>query len=619
MLNPSLDIFESAVARGDNDAAVAEMLAILRTVDDRYGRIDRIAGSALTPHRRPQQIATRFAAAFARLLTTDPLPFSPAAYEQLTYQHRWLELMFQVSGFGSADYLIPQLATVVREDGSRVVPPEGLARFLLIFSAATGMSMNLDESLAVNAAATITACLGYLASRFCYTDGAHAFRERLLEWLPDKIAAVALGGVWLQHIASPYMHCSYAMRPDKHRIKAPIIAQMRRALLAAGAPEMTEAPPPSQRPTIVITTENFNEGHSVHRTHSKAVAALRRDFHTVGIVYASQVTPPIEACFDEIVTWRSEGGLVGAAAAHAAEALARRPAMVLHLGVGMSPHVIALASLRLAPVQAASFGHTASTMSPAIDYMILPEDFIGDPACFSETLVGVPAAAMPYCPREDIDYLAVRARGEAARAARAQGGAAGVRIAVPASVMKLGPPFFEALARAAVAASAPVAFEVFPLGSHDLGHLELAQRLALLLPTAVVHPELDYADYIERLAACDFFVCPFPYGNMNSILDSVLVGLPGVCLDGPEAHAHADVAYFRRMKLPAALAASTVDDYVGAVARLASDPRWLARCRKAATAADLDAAFFEGDTRLFADTVKALLAKTPPAPPQRPL
>ena len=613
MANPSLDAFELAVARSEAEAACAEMLVILRSVDDRYGRLDMISAAGVTPARRPQQIATRFAAAFARLVTAEPFPFTPLVYEQLTCHLRWVELMFSVGGFGSSDFLTPQLATGRRDDGARIVPPDGLARFLLIYSAATGTQINLDESFATNPAATIIAALGYLSTRFCYTDGAHAFRERLLKWLPDKLAEVQVSGVWLQHIASPYMHCSYAMAPDKHAIKAPVHAQARRALLDGGAPEMTAPPPLAARPTIIVTAENFNEGHSVHRTHSRAVAALRRDFHVVGMVYRQHVTPPIEACFDEIIPFRSDGGIVAACAELAAEIVAKQPAMVLHLGVGMSPHVIALSSLRLAPVQAVSFGHTATTMSPAIDYFILPEDFIGDPACFSETLVGLPAAAMPYEPRNDVAYPEARARGAAARAARAAEPNAGVRIAIPASVMKLSPPFFDALARAASAATVPVSFEVYPLGSHGLAHFELKDRLATRLPMAEVFPELEYGDYLERLAACDFFVCPFPYGNMNSILDAVLVGLPGVCLDGPEAHAHADAAYFKRMSFPAALTTASLDDYVAQIARLASDAKWRARCQKAAAGADLDAAFFVGDDSLFVEAVKGLIAAPLPA------
>jgi hypothetical protein len=184
--------------------------------------------------------------------------------------------------------------------------------------------------------------------------------------------------------------------------------------------------------------------------------------------------------------------------------------------------------------------------------------------------------------------------------------------------MKLGPPFFDALARVTAAAERAVEFQIFPLGCAGLGFIELQQRLAKRLPNAVVNEELPYDDYLRRLAACDFFVCPFPYGNMNSIIDAVLVGLPGVCLDGPEAHAHADVAYFQRMGFPKALATTSLDDYVAAIVKLADDPKWHARCLKAARAADLDKAFFTGDERLFVTAVKELTAgvaaKTPPEP-----
>jgi hypothetical protein len=253
-------------------------------------------------------------------------------------------------------------------------------------------------------------------------------------------------------------------------------------------------------------------------------------------------------------------------------------------------------------VQAASFGHTATTRSPQIDAMILPDDFVGDPACFSEPLLRLPPAAMPYRLRGDIDFAAI---GRKARAARAADGK--VRIAVPASVMKLGPPVWDALAQAAAAAKNPIEYRLFALGCAGIGYEALTRRLAERLPMALAHEELPYEAYIEQLAACDAFVCPFPYGNMNSIVDAVMVGLPGVCLDGPEAHAHADVAYFTRLGLPAELATSSVAGYVAAIVRLADDPQWLATCQAAAQRVDRDHAFFHGDAALFVKAVEALV------------
>ncbi len=598
----SLEAFERAVAQRQGAAALDEAFRILRMVDDRYGRVDMIGGPPPGTDRWLERIATRFSAAFGVLVCDPATPLTLAAFEQLAAHHRWIELMFAASGFGTTEHLIPLLAT--GDGASRRVPQDTLPRFLLLFSAAAGMQVNLDEAMRANAPAAIGAALGYLATRFCFTERGHDFRERLLAWLPGALGQVNLGGLALQSLASPYMHCSYAASPGKHAVKGPMMAQMRRGCLEAGCQEWRPGagPPPSGRPTIVVTTENFSLHHSVWRTHALAVRALRDRFHVVGFAYPQQMSPALDECFDEIVPYGGDGGFLDIVRGVAGQILARRPAMVLHLGVGMSPFVIALASLRLASVQAASFGHTATTASPVIDYMILPDDFLGDEALFTEAVLSLPAAAMPYRARDDIDYAAVKAGAAAAR----RPPAAPLRIAVPASAMKLNPALFDVLALAADSAQRAVEFHFLALGLAGLGEMELRRRLAGRLPMAVVHPELPYGDYIARLAACDAFVCPFPYGNMNSIVDAALVGLPGVCLDGAEAHAHADAAYFRRLGFPEALIAHGQADYVAALVRLIDDDDWRSECRAVAGEVDANHPFFDGDARLFADAVAGL-------------
>jgi hypothetical protein len=604
--SPSLEAFELAVARRDGVAGLNEAYKILRAVDERYGRVDAIGGPAPGVERWLERTATRFCAAFGPLICDPATPLTPGAFEQLIAHHRWIELMFSASGFATAEHLVPLLAA--GEGAARRVPKENLARFLLLYSAAAGMGVNLDEAASADAPSAIGAALGYLATRFCFTDAGHAFREQLVEWLPPRLDQVKLGGLALQGLASPYMHCSYAVSPAKHAMKAPMMAQMRRGCLEAGCREWDPAQPrrPEARPTIVVTTENFSLHHSIWRTHSRSVQALRDRFRVVGFFYPHHLTPEVAACFDEAVVYAGEGSFLDIVRNIADEVLARAPAMVLHLGVGMSPMVIALASLRLAPVQAVSFGHTATTASPVIDHMILPDDFVGDPALFTENLVRLPAAAMPYRIRDGFNYAAVRRRGAAAGAAG--DGPGPLRIAVPASAMKLGPPLFDALAKIAAAATRAVEFHIFPLGCSGLGHAELTRRLGPRLPTAVVHPELPYEDYLERLGACAFFVCPFPYGNMNSIVDAALAGLPGVCRDGPEAHAHADGAYFRRMGFPEALIAKGDDAYVAQAVRLVGDAAWRAECRAIAAKVGPTHPFFDGDERLFTGAVAALIA-----------
>jgi hypothetical protein len=606
--SPSLEAFELAVARRDGAAGLNEAYKILRAVDERYGRVDTVGGPAPGSERWLERIATRFCAAFGPLVCDPATPLTASAFEQLIAHHRWIELMFSASGFATSEHLVPLLAT--DEGAARRVPKENLARFLLLYSAAAGMGVNLDEAANADAPAAIGAALGYLSTRFCFTDAGHAFREQLVAWLPQRLAQVKLGGLALQALASPYMHCSYATSPAKHAMKAPMMAQMRRGCLEAGCREWdpAQARRAEARPTIVVTTENFSLHHSIWRTHSRAVQGLRDRFRVVGFFYPQHLTPEVAASFDETVVYAGEGSFLDIVRDVAGEVLARAPAMVLHLGVGMSPLVIALASLRLAPVQAVSFGHAATTASPLIDHMILPDDFVGDATLFTENLVRLPAAAMPYRMREDFDYRALRRRG--AEAGAGGDGPGPLRIAVPASTMKLGPPLFDALAKIAAGASRAVEFHIFPLGCSGLGHAELVRRLSPRLPMAVIHPELPYEEYLERLGACAFFVCPFPYGNMNSIVDASLAGLPGVCRDGPEAHAHADGAYFRRMGFPEALIAEDEAAYVAEAVRLIDDPAWRAECRAIAAKVNATHPFFDGDERLFAAAVAALIAQT---------
>ncbi len=348
-----------------------------------------------------------------------------------------------------------------------------------------------------------------------------------------------------------------------------------------------------------MVAENLRLGHSVHRTHSRAIASLRERFHVIGLVHPNPKATPIEQLFDEC--WDMEGADVFQLACHLAnQILARKPALVFYLGVGMTPLVVALASLRLAPVQCVSFGHTATTMSDAIDHFVLPEDFVASEAVFSERVLALPKAAMPMTPRSS-----------AAMRGRARDADGTIRIALPASTMKLNPKVFDALADIVARARTPTEVHVFPLGGVGLAHAELARVVTERIKGARVSAELPHEAYMERLNECDLFLSPFPYGNMNSILDCFQLGLPGVCLDGPEPHSHADGAFFARIGLPRELVAQSIDDYVAAAVKLIDDREWRSRCRAIVENADLDAAFFTGDAGLFCKAIADLVWPKP--------
>ncbi len=483
-----------------------------------------------------------------------------------------------------------------------------MQKFFVLYSPSTGLNFDFAQCMQNGAAASTVAFLNYIGTRYCYSEEAFALREGLLDWLPGKFDHVKLGTVALSKSAAPYMYCSYAMTPRKHNIKADIIRQLRRFCLDFGCAEMAMPPRriPGRKPTIVVVTDNFYEGHSVFRTHSRCIKGLREAFHVVGVAYAHSVQPAVEACFDEIILIPREDYATDVKTVCNA-ILAREPQIVFHLGVGMSAHTIAVAALRLAPVQCVSFGHTATTMSPAIDYMILPEDFVKSRTCYSEQLVLVKPEAMPYAPCSGVDEVIGRV---------GRTGSAGmrdpiVRIAVPASTMKLNPRLFDALSRIANAAKARTEFHFFSLTAIGIAHLALRRHVREVLPNSVVHERMEHLPYLEQLGECDLFLCPFPYGNMNSIIDAAQFGMPGVCLDGEEAHAHADAAYFRRIGLPDELIADSVEQYVAAAVRLIDDTEWRNQCRALVQSGDFDKRLYAGDERLFCEAMLGLISSDP--------
>jgi hypothetical protein len=321
---------------------------------------------------------------------------------------------------------------------------------------------------------------------------------------------------------------------------------------------------------------------------------LRERFRVVGVIYPDPVGTPIADLFHECVPIKA-GEFLPKVKHLADTILERKPDLILYLGIGMVSQVIALSSLRLAPVQCVSFGHAATTMSDAMDYFILPEDFAGAPHTFSERLLKLPKAAMPFAP---LPFTRVERPADDGT----------IRVAVPASVMKLNPRFFGALSRIAHEAKSRLEFHFFPLAGTGLPYIELTRAVKAQVPYATVFPELPYEAYMERLAKCVLFLTPFPYGNMNSIIDCFRFSLPGVCLDGVETHAHADAAIFARVGLPQSLAAKTADEYVAQAVRLIDDSAWRNSCARLITTADLDAAFFRGDTSLFCDALSGLIS-----------
>ncbi|ECE0741981.1 cobalt ABC transporter permease [Salmonella enterica subsp. enterica] len=631
----NLEIFEWRVQSGETEQAFRELAFLLSELDRTYGqwndRIRAYASGQLSDTLN-RHLCTRIAGAVTTLFSRPGFSVSDEGYARLMNLHRWLALIFAVSSYRHGDHIIRNLNAA---GGGKIDPltlnAANLKLFCLCYYPDSEIALQPDVLWQFDRETVVRLFCALISGRALPTVPAHAKREQLLAWLPQKLTELdSLDFLPVAVLHDVYMHCSYAYLPGKHDIKRSLNALVRRTLLRQGfydlasrsesgesageasAPEKHQGKKQKKRgaggrvaeesgkPVILVVVEHFTSQHSVWRTHSVALRALRSRFTLHGVALAGCVDEVSEQLFDSCYRLhRVEESL------KEAWTLAKQlqPAVVYYAGIGMFPFTIYLSNLRLAPLQLVGLGHGASTFCEHLDGFVVEDDFVGDPACFSEPVLRVPSDGMPFVPpAQTVRVQSERRPFEDRRQARLPF-ALPVRVAVCASIMKINPGYLATLAEIQRRSRVPIQFCFYMGFAQGLTLDYLRDAILSVLPEAEVNAHMAVQEYQQALNSCELFANPFPYGNMNGVVDVVRQGLPGVCLSGPEIHTHIDEGLFRRLGLPEALIAGDRESYIRAVLRLAEDTAWREMLQKQLRDSDPEQVLFQGHPEKFVDVV----------------
>lgn len=609
----SLENFEYLAYSRQHEEAARELMALLSGLDSNYGLPGE--GFTATPLRSVtseelnEHVVTRITAAISCLFADPEFQLSTLGFGQMLLMHRWLSSLFAASPLRNADHVVR--AWNIRGKGNLreiEIANRDLIKFCLLFSPESEIPVDLNVFWAHDKVLVAGLCLALLSPRLLATPVAFEKRELILPWLAERLEQIDdLGQLPFGILHDVYMHCSYARRADKHDIKKPINALIRRHLAAGGLttplPPAAPAASPSGKPVMLVVMEWFSAAHSIYRTHSRTLEAAREQFHVIGMGYASTVDPAGRAVFDEFIEIDAKDLLPQLAqirnVAHT------RHAQVLYMpSVGMFALTMFLANLRLAPLQAMALGHPATSHSPEMDYVVVEDDYVGDPACFSEQLLRLPSDGMPYrasALAAELDALlhnlTMREQPEV------------VQIVVASTTMKLNPDFLRACQRIRQQAKTPVHFH-FLIGQAQgmLIYPQVKRVIGQFLgDAATVYPHQHYSAYMKVIAGCDMFINPFPFGNTNGIIDTVSAGLVGVCKTGREVHEHIDQGLFARLQFPDWLVTDSVDDYVAASVRLADDHGARNALRRTLTGVDKVQTIFTGRPQIMGQMLLAAL------------
>ena len=254
--------------------------------------------------------------------------------------------------------------------------------------------------------------------------------------------------------------------------------------------------------------------------------------------------------------------------------------VLIYPEVGMDPLTAKLASLRLAPVQAATWGHPQTTGLPTIDYFLSAEALepAGAEAHYTERLVRLPGLGCSYAPPTS-------APGPVELAAL------GIREGVPLLLCP-GTPFKYTPRHDAALVEIARRLGECQFVFFAPGHApELMQRLRARLERSFAAAGLDFpavaafvpwqsrAAFHGLLSQADVYLDTMGFSGFNTAMQAIGCGLPIAAYEGRFLRGRLASGVLRRMGLDELVA---VDDaaYVEIAVRLATDAAWWGEMRK---------------------------------------
>jgi len=263
--------------------------------------------------------------------------------------------------------------------------------------------------------------------------------------------------------------------------------------------------------------------------------------------------------------------------------MGQRPDVLVYPEIGMDPMTARLASLRLAPVQAAAWGHPETTGLPTIDYYLSAEDF--EPANaqenYTEQLVALPHLGCFYQPTPvaavDVDL-----------------GSLGIDTGSPLLICP-GMPFkyapqYDSVITEIARRLGRCRFIFFrsQLNStwdnlHRRLEAEFARSRLVFAHFVTFIPWQDRPGFYGLLKRADVFLDTIGFSGFNTAMQAVECALPMVTREGRFMRGRLASGILKQMGL-SELIAHTEEDYVALAVKLVQDAEYREQIRERITA-----------------------------------
>lgn len=352
--------------------------------------------------------------------------------------------------------------------------------------------------------------------------------------------------------------------------------------------------------TIAICTAKWYPRSAVYRCIAKGVHAVGKR-HRMELIHLGDDEPEIDKSgFAAVHTVKLAHGDLDI------KAIAKNNySAVFFPDIGMSFESVYLSNIRLAPIQIVGYGHPSSTFGAKVDYVIggekleLREDATRN---YSEKLVTIPGNGQPSTRPCHMNH--VTAKENCAQHRRPDR----VVINCPWSQDKTIYPLVDCLRKIKDRCKTPVLFRLFPNEAVNRANYFLPYVQGIcetLQDPECVEVHLAFGqDYMTRMAAGDLALDSWPFNGYNTVIDSLLLGLPMVTLQGRQCFERVGAEILNRYGF-GFLVAHSEDEYIDKVVALVDQPEWRKEWTKKIGDFKLD--FDEQNGEAFAGAVDAIL------------
>jgi len=367
-------------------------------------------------------------------------------------------------------------------------------------------------------------------------------------------------------------------------------------------PTLQQRNNPSPR-KLAIITRRWHHGSAVHRSLLQYIHSLQDHFELT-LVHIGPMTALVDTRgFSDVRNFPNMSDVRKLTASQRSVVEDQDWSFVFFPDVGMDCESIYLANQRLAPLQAAGYGHPASTHSKEIDYYFAGQAVEKtDPGShyFSERLVLLPGVGMhPVWPLVDMPVQV-----EAAKPG-------GISINCVWPDYKIQPDLIADMRKIIRSSSKPVLFRIFggfnatknagfPVYRNELENV-LGKRHVELLPM------MPIKEYYREMTGGQITMMPFPFSGYNTVVDSLYLRIPIVARSGEHGYSNFPVQVLRDVGLQELIACSR-EEYIEKIVNLVNNDQYRTQLSEKMLACDFQGLVVkEFDAAVFRRAVEYLL------------